>query len=288
MELTRPAYSALLPFPLTWTIPTAIRAAAVEKAESLGMGYIAAEAEADEAASQSAAETTSTGFLRLRQQLSPRRSLQPEQTAAIRFQQLADDFFTTLDELRGSENHLLGTSSPSSLDFLTYGYLQLMQAQTPFPILARSLAAKNRPSVQFLQVMKAQSQGYVLPRKEPKAQGLPRTMFVFADGAIKSIAGAGESWRRWRRGGIRTDQGEQTQSSTQALVAIGGVIAGLAAAGAAVILRGIPPFGAATHRFKAPKEEKGLHRFGEVGAMLDILPIFDQPPTPSSPYPGTV
>ncbi|KAJ2976327.1 hypothetical protein NUW58_g8114 [Xylaria curta] len=37
VELTRPAYSALLPFPLTWTIPTAIRAAAIEKAESLGM-----------------------------------------------------------------------------------------------------------------------------------------------------------------------------------------------------------------------------------------------------------
>ncbi|KAJ3567390.1 hypothetical protein NPX13_g6781 [Xylaria arbuscula] len=252
------------------------------------MGYIAAEAEADEAASQGAAETTSTGFLRLRQRLGPRKSLQPEQTAAIRFQQLADDFFTTLDDLRGSGSYLLGTSSPSSLDFLTYGYLQLMQVQTPFPILARSLAANSSPSMQFLQTMKSQSQDYVLPRKEPEPLGLPRTMFVFADGAIESIAGAGESWRRWRRGGIKTDEGEQTQGSTQALVAVGGVVVGLAAAGAAVILRGISPFGAATHRFEAPKEEKGLHRFGEIGAMLDVLPIFDQPPTPSSSIHATM
>ncbi|KAI0513069.1 Tom37 C-terminal domain-containing protein [Xylaria bambusicola] len=282
VELTRPAYSELLPFPLTWTIPTTIRAAAIDKAESLGMGYIAAEAEADEAAAQGPAETTSTGFLRLRQQLGPRKSMQPEQTAAIRFQQLADDFFTTLDELQGAEKYLLQTSIPSSLDFLAYGYLELMQVQTPFPILARSLMANGRPSAQFLQTMRAQSQDYVLPWEEPAPLGLPRTMLVFADGAIESIAGAGESWRRWRRGGIENEQGEQAQTLTPTLVAVGSVVAGLAAAGAAVILRGIPSFGATTHRFEAPKEEKGLHRFGEIGAMLDVLPIFDQPPTPSS------
>ncbi len=275
VELTRPAYSALLPFPLTWTIPTAIRAAAIEKAENLGMGYIAAEAEADEAAAKAGAETTSTGFLRLRQQLGPRKSMQPEQTAAIRFRQLADDFFATLDDLRDTEKYLLGTSSPSSLDFLTYGYLALMTVRTPYPILAQSLVANGRPSMQFLKTMAAKSQNYVLPRQESRPRGLPRTMCVFAGGAIESIAGAGESWRRWRRGGIKSDEGEEVQGPAQTLVAIGGVVVGLAAVGAAVLLRGLTPFGAATHRFEAPKEEKGLYRFGEIGAMLDVLPIFE-------------
>ncbi|KAI0422714.1 Tom37 C-terminal domain-containing protein [Xylaria grammica] len=275
VELTRPAYSALLPFPLTWTIPTAIRAAAVEKADYLGMGFLAAEAEADEAAAKSGAETTSTGFLRLRQQLGPRKSMQPEQTAAIRFEQLADDFFTTLDDLRGSRRYLLGTPSPSSLDFLTYGYLALMRVQTPYPILARSLRAKSRPTMQFLQMMESESQGYVLPRQESSPRGLPRTMCVFADGAIESIAGAGESWRRWRRGGIKSDEGEEVQDSGQPLAAIGSAVVGLAVVGAAVFLRGLSPFGASTHRFEAPKQETGLYRFGEVGAMLDVLPIFE-------------
>ncbi|KAI1129210.1 hypothetical protein F5Y10DRAFT_276909 [Nemania abortiva] len=283
VELTRPAYSALLPFPLTWTVPTSIRAAAIEKAESLGLGYLAAEAEADEAAAKGGAETTSTGFLRLREQLGPRRSMQPEQTAAIRFQQLADDFFTTLDDLRGSRKFLLGTPDPSSLDFLAYGYLALMRVQTPYPILARSLMANGRPSIQFLQAMEAESQGYVLPWQEPKPRGLPRTMGIFADGAIENIAGAGENWRRWRRGGIKSNEEEEAQTPTGILLAVGGAAAGLAAAvGTAVLFRGLAPFGASTHRFEAPKEERGLYRFGEIGAMLDGLPIFEQPPTASS------
>ncbi|KAI8955563.1 hypothetical protein F4801DRAFT_528214 [Xylaria longipes] len=283
VELTRPAYSELLPFPLTWTIPTTIRAAAIEKAENLGMGYLAAEAEADEAAARSGAETTSTGFLRLRQRLGPRKSMQPEQTAAIRFRQLADDFFTTLDDLRGSRSYLLGTPSPSSLDFLAYGYLALMRVQTPYPILATCLIMKNRPSIQFLQMMEAESLSYVLPRQESKPRGLPGTMGIFADGAIENIAGAGESWKRWRHGGIKTDEEENVQDLTGTLLAVGGAVVGLAAVGAAALFRGLPQFGASTHCFETPREEKGLYRFGEIGAMLDGLPMFEQALTASSP-----
>ncbi|KAI0409994.1 hypothetical protein F4802DRAFT_9963 [Xylaria palmicola] len=279
VELTRPAYSALLPFPLTWTIPTAIRAAAIEKAENLGMGYLAAEAEA---AATSGVETTSTGFLRLPQQLGPRRSMQPEQTAAIRFQQLADDFFTTLDDLRGSNTYLLGSSNPSSLDFLAYGHLALMGVETPYPILARSLKANSRPSLQFLQMMEARSQDYVLPRQAPRPRGLPGTMGIFADGAIENIAGAGETWRRWRRGGIKSDEGETIEGSANILFAIGGAVASIAAVGAAVLFRGLPPFGASTHRFEAPREGKGLYRYGEIGAMLGSLPLFEEIPAASS------
>ncbi|KAI0467195.1 Tom37 C-terminal domain-containing protein [Xylaria cf. heliscus] len=275
VELTRPAYSDLLPFPLTWTIPTAIRAAAIEKAENLGMGYLAAEAEADEAAAKSGAETTSTGFLRLRQRLGPRKSMQPEQTAAIRFLQLADDFFTTLDDLRGSQKYLLGTASPASVDFLAYGYLALMKVQTPYPILANCLAAKNRPSLQFLQMMEADSQGYDLPRQGSKPRGLPRTIGIFADGAIENIAGAGESWRRWRRGGIKSDEEENVQDPTGILLAVGGAVVSLAAVGAAVLARGLSPLGASTHRFEPPRRETGLFRFGEIGAILDSLPMFE-------------
>ncbi|KAI0190887.1 outer mitochondrial membrane transport complex protein-domain-containing protein [Xylaria flabelliformis] len=282
VELTRPAYSGLLPFPLTWTIPSAIRAAAIEKAENLGMGYLAAEAEADEADAGSGTETTSTGFMRLRERLGPRKSMRPEQTAAIRFTQLATDFFTTLDDLRGSGQYLLRTSSPSSLDFLAYGYLALMNVQTPYPILATCLTA-NRCSIQFLQMMKAESQNYILPRREPKPRGLPTTLGIFADGAIENIAGAGESWKRWRRGGINSAEEEKVQDSTGILLGIGGAVVSLAAVGAAVLFRGLSPFGAITHRFEAPREEKGLYRFGEIGAMLDSLPMFDQPPAASSP-----
>lgn len=246
------------------------------------MGYLAAEAEADEAAARSGAETMPTGFLRLRQQLGPRRSMQPEQTAAIRFQQLADDFFATLDDLRSSRKYLLGTPSPSSLDFLAYGYLALMRVQTPYPILARTLMSNNRPSMQFLQMVEAASQGYVLPRQEPTSRGLPRTMCVFADGAIESISGAGEGWRRWRHGGIKSNEEEITQNPTQTLLVVGGAVAGLAAVGTAVLFRWLTPFGETAHRFEAPKEDGDVYRSGEIGAILDALPVFGRAPTDSS------
>ncbi|KAI8624092.1 hypothetical protein F5Y19DRAFT_338638 [Xylariaceae sp. FL1651] len=288
VELTRPAYSALLPFPLTWTIPTAIRAAAVEKAEHLGMGYLAAEAEADEAAARNTAETTSTGFLRLRPQLGPSKSMQPEQTAAIRIKQLADDFFITLDNLRGSRRYLLGTSSPSSLDFLAYGYLALMRVQTPYPIVANTFLANARPSAHFLSTMDGESRDYILPRQESKPRGPSKMLGTFTDGAIESIAGVGESWKRWRRGGIKPHEVEEAEDHTQLLLMVGGAVIGFAAAGATVLLRGLSPFGAATHRFEPPKEDKGLHRFGEIGAMLDSLPTFGQFPTASPPVRDTV
>jgi len=292
VELTRPAYSAILPFPLTWTIPTAIRAASIEKAEHLGLGYLAAEAEADEAAARVAtAETTSTGFMRLRSKLGPSKSMQPEQTAAIRFQQLADDFFNTLDDLllRGSNTYLLGTDDrPSSLDFLAYGYLALMRVETPYPILAKSLIANNRPSTQFLQAMEKMARESPLPHQESKPRGFPKTMALFADGAIENIAGVGESWKRWRHGGIKaSDDEEKVHNSSQTLVAIGSVVTGLAAVGAAMLFRSLPPFGAPTHNFEPVRDREGLHRFGEAGAMLDSLSIFAQP-QPSHPVRDTV
>ncbi|KAI2638577.1 Tom37 C-terminal domain-containing protein [Xylaria nigripes] len=273
MQLTRPAYSALLPFPLTWTIPSSLHTAAIEMAENIGMGGIATETEPDEASYANTAETTSTGFLRLRQQLGPMGVMQPEQKAAIRFEQIAAEFFTTFDGMRGPTRYIFGTASPSSLDFLTYGYLALMRVQTPYPILARVLT-KSRPSVQLLQTVETEYRDYVLPRREPQPRDLSRTMSIFADGAMENIAGFGDSWKRWRHGGIK-HQEESVQDSAQVLITVGGAIAGLAAAGAAVFFKGLPQFGAATHRFEAPRESKGLYRFGDVGAMLDSLPIFD-------------
>ncbi|KAJ8131507.1 hypothetical protein O1611_g2119 [Lasiodiplodia mahajangana] len=199
------------------------------------------------------------------------------------------DFFTTLDDLRGSRQCLLGTHDFSSLDFLAYGYLALMRVQTPYPILARSLMANGRPSARFLQMIEAESQGYVLPWQEPQPRGLPRTVGMFADGAVENIAGAGESWRRWRRGGIKSDEEEGPRNPSGMLLAVGGAVAGLAAAvGTAVLFRGLMPFGASTHYFEAPKEERGLYRFGEIGAMLDGLPIFEQPSTASAPVRDTI
>ncbi|CAJ2499879.1 Uu.00g027320.m01.CDS01 [Anthostomella pinea] len=290
VEITRPAYATVLPFPLTWTVPTAIRAAAVEKAEHLGMGYLAAEVDAEESSSQGAAETTSTGFLRLRQTLGPSKTFQPEQTAAIRFQYLADDFYSTLDQLRGEGQgkFLLRDGEPTSLDFLAYGYLSLMRVQTPHPILKTVLEKKYGRLVDFLGAVDAYKTGYTLPWQQAQPRGALGLLGSFSDGVMENVPSVGNSWKRWRRGGIRTEAGEDVKDLTQLGLVVGGAFVGLAALGATALFRGLTPFGESTHRFEPTKEDKpNLHQFGEIGAMLNALPVWD-PPQASPPVGDTV
>ncbi|KAI1267510.1 hypothetical protein F5Y18DRAFT_424611 [Xylariaceae sp. FL1019] len=275
VDVTRPAYATLLTFPLTWTVPLSIRNAAIEKAEHMGFGYLAEEAESEQENARNAVETTSTGFLRLRQQLGLKDTLQPEQKAAIRLQRLADDFFSTLDDALQSSKYFLGTSGPTSLDFLAYGYLSLMAVETPYPIISRALKRNNRPSFAFLQTIASELEVYSLPRKDPIPRSVIGRTVTFGDFVIENIAGVGDGWKRWRRGGIKPYEGENARDMTSVVFAFGGIAAALSAVGASILFKGMAPAGAETHRFEPERGNKGLARFGELGAMLDGLPMFE-------------
>ncbi|KAI5922057.1 outer mitochondrial membrane transport complex protein-domain-containing protein [Camillea tinctor] len=275
-EITRPAYSSLLPFPLTWTVPPALRSTAVEKAEQLGMGYLAAEVDTDGSPSPGLAETTSTGFLRLRQRLGPAATMHPEQTAAIRFQQLAQDFYSTLDQFRGDKKYFLRDEGPpTSVDFLAYAYLSLMRVETPHPILKTALEKHFDRLSEFIGVMDLDKEREDLPWQQPPPRGALGLLGNFSDGVVESIPGVGESWKRWRRGGVKDIDGNDTKDFTHAIVTAGGAVISLAALGATALFRSLPPIGASIHRFEPPKvEETGLRQFGEIGAMLDGLPVW--------------
>ncbi|KAI0020732.1 hypothetical protein F4780DRAFT_740605 [Xylariomycetidae sp. FL0641] len=286
-KLTRPAYSDLLPFPLTWTVPPGLRAAAVEKADHLGMGYLASEVDAEEEAARGAVEANSTGFLRLRQTLGPSKSLQPEQMAVIRFQHLAEDFYSTIDGLRGNgKTFILHDARPTSLDFLVYAYVSLMRVQTPHPIMKSVLEKQYPQLLEVLGAVDASVKDRALPWKQAPPRGALGLAGSFADGVVESIPGLGESWGRWRRGGIRDSGSEDVKDPAQMLLMTGGTVVGLAAVGVAVLLKSISPLGASTHTFERPKT--GLQRFGEFGAMLDGLPIWEEPQMQQTPVRDTV
>ncbi|OTB05709.1 hypothetical protein M426DRAFT_319692 [Hypoxylon sp. CI-4A] len=277
-EMTRPAYSSLLPFPLTWTIPPAVRASAIERAEHLGIGHLAAEVDAEESPARGPAETTSTGFLRLRDRLGPSKSMQPEHTAAIRFQHLAEDFYAVLDELRGNKMFFLRDDTPSSIDFLAYGYLQLMRVQTPHPILKTVLENSHIKLVGFVEELTPHWRGRDLPWREPTARGALGLIGRFAEGSLEAIPGVGASWQKWRRGGVDIRGDDDVRDATQLIVAVGGAITSVAALGAVALFRSLSPFGASIHHFEAAKEDKtGLHQFGEIGSILDGLPVWEEP-----------
>ncbi|KAI1378837.1 Tom37 C-terminal domain-containing protein [Hypoxylon crocopeplum] len=278
-ELTRPAYSSLLPFPLTWTVPPAVRAAAIAKAEHLGMGSLAAEVDAEESSSSSdPAETTSTGFLRLRERLGPSRTMKSEHVAAIRFQHFAEDFLSVLDQLRGDRPFFLRDDRPSSLDFLAYGYLQLMRVQTPHPTLKKALEKSYPRLVSFLGDVRSCGPAQDLPWRHPAPRGALALIGRFAEGSLEAVPGVGDTWLKWRWGGVR-DWGDDdgARDPTQLMVAVGGAVASVAALGAVAFFRALS-LGAATHRFEAAREDKtGLRQFGEIGSLLDGLPVWEQP-----------
>ncbi|KAI0178966.1 Tom37 C-terminal domain-containing protein [Hypoxylon sp. FL1284] len=275
-EVTRPAYSSLLRFPLTWTVPPAIRAVAIEKAEHLGMGYLAAEIDADETSTPSLAETTSTGFLRLRERLGPSRAMQPEHTSAIRMQHFAEDFYSVLDEARENKRFFLRDDEPSSLDFLAYGYLQLMCVRTPHSILKAALENSYTRLVDFLKEVRSYGHAQDLVWQEPVPRGALSLIGRFAEGSLEAVPGVADSWTRWRKGGVAGRGEDGAKDPSQLMAAIGGAVVSVAALGAVALFRTLPPFGARTHRFELAREETGLHQFGEIGSMLEALPGWGQ------------
>lgn len=288
-RLTRPAYSSLLPFPLTWTVPPALRAAAVEKVEHLGLGHLAAEVDNADPSTDAAATTTSTGFLRLPERFGPSTTLKPEQTAAIRLQGLAGDFFSVLDDLRGSKKYFLRGDNPSSLDFLAYGYLELMQVQTPYPFLDTVMKRSYSRLPEFTQSMGAavpESGGAEtgdLPWQPPTPNNAVGVLGRFADNIIESVPAIGDSWRRWRQGSVQSTSDDEVEDPTHLVLTVGAALVGLAALGGGLLFRTLSPFGASIHRFEPEKEEPtGLHRYGEIGAILQGLPAF--PPARDTLY----
>lgn len=159
-ETTRPAFSTLLPFPLTWTEPPALRNRMCDVAAHLGLSDL----NIDAAGNENDGTDNDRGFLKIPERLRPRRSrgvraaLSPEQTALFRLEAAAGEgCLAVLEDLKrkgevdgrrfffpatttspfsfdddgdGDEDMLLvnkdQTDRPTSLDCLAFAYLALM------------------------------------------------------------------------------------------------------------------------------------------------------------------
>jgi sorting and assembly machinery component 37 len=286
-ELTRPAYSSLLSFPLTWTVPLKLRKAAIAKTAHLGLDHLAADVDPQDGSSQSKtmAPTTSTGFLRLPLKPKVTEIMQPEQLAAIRLQSYTEEFFSTLQELRGSSRFFFGWESPSALDFLAFGYLRLLLVRTPHPFMEDCM--KRTPAGAHLSkfidhmqdsIMSWQVGNYEnLPWTSAAPRGVLGTLGQFTNGALEHVPGVEDSLRQLRGDGVREDG--RKGDFMQTLVTIGGAMTALAVASGTLLYRSAPPMGASTHRFEAPQQQKGgLYKFGQAGAIFDHLPGFKPVP----------
>ncbi|KAI1459947.1 outer mitochondrial membrane transport complex protein-domain-containing protein [Annulohypoxylon moriforme] len=280
-DLTRPAYSSLLPFPLTWTVPPSIRTAAIEKVENLGFGSLAADAvDAEISPADGPAVTTSTGFLKLHNRRGPSEVMQPENKAAIRFQHFAESFFETLVQMRGDNAFFLrdGDGGPASIDYLVFGYLRLMRVGTPHPTLRNALEGSFGSLEGFEKMILGSFDAQAdhgLPLRDPVPRGVAGLIGRFAEGVVESVPGVGASLGRWWKGGLRGDGDDDVRESvSRVVIAAAGAVVGVAALGAVALVKALGPLGDSTHRFEA-RERKGLGQFGEIGALLNGLPSWE-------------
>ncbi|KAF2501159.1 hypothetical protein BU16DRAFT_500052 [Lophium mytilinum] len=136
---TAPAYTALLPWNLNYTIPPRHRDAARARTAHLGLSgldvdsdlgtSLGGEFEAAKKASglPSDSHANRPSILNLGRQTGLQGLLSsPVYAARFKLDALANEFLTPLSDLLGRKQYLLGGDAPSTLDSLAFGYLALM------------------------------------------------------------------------------------------------------------------------------------------------------------------
>ncbi|KAM0329401.1 hypothetical protein ACHAQA_004708 [Verticillium albo-atrum] len=282
-QTTRPAYSTILPFPLTWTVPTALHTAALDRSAPYLAGLTLPDEETDD--KETSALDAALKHIPAPRKRSPLEDLAPTQAATIRLHALALDALAPLNALRAEGESTPGTklrlsssssspdtaaAAPTSLDCLALGYLALIRrAPVPHDFLRKALEG----SFPTLARMTTDLTETCLtgPGPLPWASGadaspsLSRTLTRFASDVLLVTPVAGPHYAAELR-----RQAETPSSSVVVAARALGVLAlGSAVAFGAWSYRGMAPFGLRRQEWARPAGGR-LGEFGALGAMLDF------------------
>jgi len=267
---TRPAYSALLSFPLTWTVPPLIRQNACLKTEHLGL------AELDTDFDPNGGLHLSTGKEHLPESFrrhlpdgvgrrSVREEMTPEQKTAIRLFALAEEALGAFAEMLKEGSWLVGDEA-TELDCLAFGYLALMKdAPVPRAFLKDWIEEKAPQLFAFVdRVKEAHLQDL------PVVETPPRTFLKVTkrtlDSCLLNTPGVGEHYAAEVR--QRAEKGITGLDGRAIFLTLSLMITGAAAGYGVYFYRSMPKFGARTQLWKAGGASK-LSQFGNLGVMLD-------------------
>lgn len=141
--ITRPLYSTMLPLPMPYIIPPALRSAAKSRTAHLGLSALDVD-ETEAAENKKDDQNPIPPHLRTpSKSLSSLLSTTPEANVLIRLDALASAFFEPLDSLRGKKRFFATTDSPSSLDCIAFAYLALaLLPDLPSPWLSKNIRTK--------------------------------------------------------------------------------------------------------------------------------------------------
>ncbi|KAG6004713.1 hypothetical protein E4U21_000804 [Claviceps maximensis] len=295
---TRPAYSALLPFPLTWTLPPLIRADAITRAEHLGLAELDTDFDPNGGlhltAGRDALPETFRKHLPTRTKKTIREEMTPEQASAIRLFSLADDCLSVLNTLmlvdqgdgeRAKPCFFGHDKRPSSADCLAYAYLALM---TVPPVPRSFLKDYIYAETPRLATAGEWVRGLRFSFSPVQRHTLLESTARVTDSIIRNIPSIGEHYAdemRYRKQAGITGLDQRALTMTMGLLATG------AALGYALQLyQSLGPFGSRTQIWRQQqfRPSNKLSQFGDLGSMLNsALSAYDSPAS-AGPHPGYV
>lgn len=293
---TRPAYSSLLPFPLTWTLPPLIRADAIKRAEHLGLAELDTDFDPNGGlhltAGRDALPESFRRHLPAVTKKTVREEMTPEQAVAIRLYGLTEDCLSVLSDLMSGNQdgeksdrkspHFFGQTRPSSLDCLAYGFLALMTVPAvPRSFLRDWIEAETPVMIDFVKSMAPSNVEWA--GREP-ATLLGSTSRV-TDSILRNMPSLGEHYTNELR--YRTEQGIKGLDQ-RALMMILSVMATGAAVGYGLhMYKTLQPFGARSQIWRAQRGGSKLSKFGELGSMLtSAMGAFPSEPAPTTAAAG--
>lgn len=276
----RPAYSQLLPFPLTWTVPPLVRADAVARAEHLGLARLDADFDPNGGLHLSAGRDALPETFRRHLPVGGgskgvRESMTPEEAAAIRLFGITEASLSVLEDALGEidagdgEGGFLGGDRVSSLDCLASAYLTLMRdVPVPRPFLRDWLTQKSPRLCAYIDAMKAnhaKPTGHaVAAREQVPALGVAaRTL----KSCVLNAPGLGEQYANELR--HRAEQGIKGLGRRAMMIATGLLSASAALGYGYLFYKSLQPFGSRVHIWRVRRSGSKLDQFGDLGSMLN-------------------
>lgn len=267
----------MLSFPLTWTVPTLIRAEAIKRAEHLGLAELDSDFDPNSglhlSAGRDALPETFRRHIPLMAKKTVHEEMTPEQATAIRLFALTEDCLTVLDDLmqQKDEEHprFFTDVAVSSLDCLAFGYLALMQKPSvPRSFLKDWLEPKTPRLHKFVDSMLARC---IAERGDlPWAPADPTSVVGFGgrilDSVLRHLPGLGEQYATEMR--YRAENENKGLDQRALMLIVGLVLTGLATGYGFQAYRALQPFGAPSQTWPLRATRTRLSEFGQLGTML--------------------
>lgn len=275
---TRPAFSTLLPFPLTWTVPPLIRAEAVKRVEHLGFADMDTDFDPNGglhlSSGRDALPETFRRHIPARTKKTIHEEMTPEQAVLIRLYGITEDCLSVVDDFLkyGSEEEAYGFfegTELSSLDCLAFGYLALMRdAPVPRSFLKDWLMKKTPRLYKFVDHIKLRhlQKSGPLPWVESSQNTVLRIGARTLDSILHNVPGLGEEYATEVR--KRAEGGITGIDSRSLMLALSLLATGAALGYSYHTYKAMQPFGSRIQVWQSFQNRSRLSEFGALGSML--------------------